>query len=67
LSSSNSAWKRHVGNFLVTLGAQIVFQVIQTVPQGEFPTPVQVFWAFMNAAAVTFTFYGINKLTAKPY
>jgi len=48
------------------LGAQVVFQLIQTVPQNQLPTPVQLFWAGVNAAAVTFTFYGINKLTEKP-
>jgi len=63
LATLNNGWKRHLGNFLVTLGAQVVFQLVQTVPQNELPTSAQLFWAVVNAAAVSFSFYGINKLT----
>jgi len=64
INGGGNSWKRHVGNFLVTLGAQVVFQLVQTVPQNQLPSPEQLFWACVNAAAITFSFYGINKLTA---
>jgi len=65
LNTNGATWKQHVGNFLVVLVAQVVFQLVQTVPQNQLPTPVQVFWAVINAAAATFIFYGYNKLTYK--
>jgi len=65
INTNGANWKTAVANFLVILGSQVVFQLVQTVPQNQLPTPVQVFWAVVNAAAATFAFYGINKLTTK--
>lgn len=47
-------------NFLVIFGAQLVFRLLELQP--KLPCLTDIYYSVLYSLAVTFSFYGINKL-----
>jgi len=54
-----------VGNFIVLLLAQMVFQLYDLLALNRFPTEWELYRALIVSAVGTVIFYGYNKITVK--
>lgn len=65
INKNGNNWKYAIGNFLIILLIQVIFDFNEMLPQGSFPTAFQAYESAVKAFIVALAFYGINRATHK--
>ena len=60
-STEPNNWKYNIGNFLVVLAVQIIYELYEGLRYERFPTPFEAYKIFIVSIVVTIGFFGLNK------